>query len=345
MTRTTCVNNVFVVLAVLSLSGGAGAGDRYDDSLSLRLPAALSRFSGYADVAAVGNASAGSKWSTSINPASTAWQPVTTPLRLGLVPQVSYIPFDEGTDIWVFTESVLWQTERWGTFLPAAAQVRTDDGPTRQGPEFGFDLDYFQIQWGIRPVDDWALGLNFNYSKSEVTFSQGGIELAHSDTDSYDLRAGLLHGLSDRWRVGLVVDYGWSESDNRGLDFSTGVPVPVTSRSVGHQVIVRPGVSYEYAPDSTVFLDYQYAWFGDETGHLELHRFMGGVDHQLFKGVFVRGGAMVDDTGWVSWSAGIGVSPAKWVSIDIAYQHGMFPELGEELGNSDTLTLSASFSL
>jgi len=37
-----------------------------DESLTLRLPAALSRFATYGDVAGLGGASAGSKWSSSV---------------------------------------------------------------------------------------------------------------------------------------------------------------------------------------------------------------------------------------------------------------------------------------
>jgi hypothetical protein len=57
---------------VLLLAGPAVAGefDHYD--FSLRLPAALSRFSSYGDVAGTGGASAASPWSTSANPASAA---------------------------------------------------------------------------------------------------------------------------------------------------------------------------------------------------------------------------------------------------------------------------------
>ena len=60
-----------VLLIILVLWPGSVYTKGFEEvDLSLRFPAALSRFSSYADVAAVGGASAGSKWGSSINPAS-----------------------------------------------------------------------------------------------------------------------------------------------------------------------------------------------------------------------------------------------------------------------------------
>jgi hypothetical protein len=51
--------------AVLVLAAGVARAEGLNDkSLSLRLPAAMSRFATYSDVAGVGGASAGSKWSS-----------------------------------------------------------------------------------------------------------------------------------------------------------------------------------------------------------------------------------------------------------------------------------------
>jgi len=71
------------ILLVLTAATDGLLGDGFErQELSLRLPAALTRFAPYADVAGVGGASAGSKWSSSVNPAAVAWEPIKSPLHL-----------------------------------------------------------------------------------------------------------------------------------------------------------------------------------------------------------------------------------------------------------------------
>jgi hypothetical protein len=112
------------------------------------------------------------------------------------------------------------------------------------------------------------------------------------------------------------------------------------------QFIARPGVSYEYAKDSSIYADYQMVLLSDSAdGHLNLHRFSAGIDHQIFRGAYLRAGALVDDSGHFSWTCGAAVSPATWMSIDVAYQHDFYPELTPEFGHSNSVTLSLSFSL
>ena len=75
----------FIALAGV---GNFAYADGFDEKdFSLRFPAALSRFSSYADVAATGGASAGSKWQSSVNPASIAWQSIAGRDHLSLSPQ------------------------------------------------------------------------------------------------------------------------------------------------------------------------------------------------------------------------------------------------------------------
>ena len=110
------------------------------------------------------------------------------------------------------------------------------------------------------------------------------------------------------------------------------------------QFIFRPGLSYEYLPDSTIYADYQFGAFLNDTGRLDVHRFMIGVDHCVAKGFFVRAGVALDTHGNASWTTGLGIYPSDRVSIDLAYQDNMFPELGPDFGRSRTLTISVSVS-
>jgi hypothetical protein len=329
------------VLAVPAMGLSVLAED-YDADFALRLPAALTRFAGYADVAAGGNASAASKWSTSINPAATAWLPATGKCKLSLTPQFSALDFEEGTRIYVTTESILWQSPRWGSFLPAAAQVWSSTDPTSFGLDFEFDSEIYQLQWGIKPADRWAIGANLSYSDSNTEYSLGGFSAARTESESVNLRVGGLYQLAPKWRLGAVAEYGGSRNDNRQI-------WAAQYDSTTEQFVFRPGVCWEYAPDSSLYLDYQMVLLSDsKAGHLDLHRFATGIDHQLIqlaKGLFVRAGAIVDTRGQFGWTCGGGFSPASWVSIDLAYQHDFFPELAEELGQAQTFTVSVSFAL
>src|SRR5882757_5915634 len=117
-----------MVLAGSLLLGAAGQASGRDLSavdFSLRLPAALSKFSPYSDVAGVGGASAGSQYQTSLNPAATDWQPAA-PYTIGLSPQYQAVMFERGPTVHVAFESVTVKLpQQGGTLQPAAVQLRS----------------------------------------------------------------------------------------------------------------------------------------------------------------------------------------------------------------------------
>ena len=107
---------IALLIALACLENNAYADGFDDKDFSLRFPAALSRYSSYADVAATGGASAGSKWQSSVNPASTGWQSIPSRYHFTLSPQYSSIIFREGTILHVIAESVTKDFEEFGTF-------------------------------------------------------------------------------------------------------------------------------------------------------------------------------------------------------------------------------------
>ena len=338
------IPGVCVLLGVALAAAPARAGGIKDADLSLRLPAALTRFAPYADVAAVGGASAASKWSSSVNPASVAWQPIPGTLHLSFSPQYADILFREGTELHIASEAVTLDTGCAGTLQPALAQVWSNRATTRQGLDFGIDMDFAQVQWATRISNDWAVGANFNYAKSHTQFDLLDMPVSDSHSDAYGWRFGVLRRLTDRLLAGIVGDYGFSRDRTVVHDF-LGLGVgDIGISDTTHQFAVRPGVSYEYAKDSAVYADYQFAAFRNDTGRLHVNRFFMGVDHAITKGLFVRGGAALDTCGNASWTTGIGIYPSDRISIDIAYQQNMFPELEREFGRSQTLTVSLGFT-
>jgi hypothetical protein len=325
------------VLAATDASALPGAYE--DKDLSLRLPAALSRFSSYGDVAAVGGASAGSKWPSSVNPAAVAWLEIPSRLKTNLSPQYSTVSFDNGTRIHVATASATFDMGPWGAFQPAFAAAHTNVRPTRDGLDFSYDMEYYQFQWGKR-LGRAGLGLNFNYSPAQTEFKLDRWRVSKTCSDTYGLRIGGLYEVLEKVLAGVVLDYSESKGrtvmyDFLGLGFGD-VKVHDTTRQYG----VRPGISFEYKKDSAILFDYQFARFSNETGRLRAHRFCCGVDHELVKGLFVRGGVNFDARGNTAFTCGLGVYPCDWLTIDVGYQHSMFPELEPELGRAHALTIS-----
>jgi opacity protein-like surface antigen len=307
---------------------------------SLRLPAALSRFSPYADVAGAGGACAASTWASSANPASADWRDAPGRLGLSFCPQYTAIPFQEGSVIHVANESLTWKDPHWGTFLPAMAQVRSNQAETLQGLGFDFYMDYFQMQWGKRIAENWAVGGNFYYSTSKVEFDAGPEAASLTDADCYNIRLGVVNQFLEQWRWGVVFDCGFTPSRTTLYDFLGSGIGNIEIHDVGSQYLLRPGIAFEYAKDSTIYCDYQLATFFDATGQLYINRCMLGIDHQVIKGFFVRSGVAVDDYGSAGWSAGVGVYPSQTFTIDLAYQYNMFPELYPDFRRSQTFALS-----
>ena len=262
-------------------------------------------------------------------------------LRLSISPQYSLAQFANGTKLHVAAQAVSWDAKKWGTFQPHLAQVRSNSEDTRQGLDFSFDMDYAAFQWGKKIGKDFALGANVNVAKSETEFDMASLDLVKSDTCTYGLRIGGLHEPVDHLLLGVVLDYGFARSRDRTLVPPTFARV--TSHDTTQQYVVRPGASFEYKEDSAVYFDYQFGWFDNITGTVRLHRFAGGVDHKVWKWLFVRGGAMVDTRGATTLTGGFGLYPTDALTIDVGFQDNAFPELAPELGRSWLLTLSFGF--
>lgn len=331
--------------AAAALMAAPSAADSLDTKdFSLRFPASMGRFSSYADVAASGGASAGSKWQSSVNPASTAWEDIPGMYQLSLNPQYSAIVFGEGATLHVISESVTKDAGESGSFQVTGAQVRSNRSTTRQGLQFSYDMDYLQLQWGKR-FSDSSLGINFNYASSSVTNRLGGLRIADSDSDTYGIRGGFLQRLGGDLLGGAVIEYAWSPSRTTLFDVFGSGAGDLRLRDTTEQFSVRLGPSYEYAKDSTLNLDYQYCLLENDTGKFGLHRVFAGIDHRISDAFFLRGGLVVDDHGTTSWTGGVGIYPLKGFSLDLAYQYNMFPELRPELGRAHTATVSLGVTL
>jgi hypothetical protein len=340
--------SVITVAACILLCGyGQAAADPYKGAdFSLRFPAALTRFSTYGDVAGYGGASAGAKWSSSTNPASIGWLDIEQPLHICTSGQFSRLWFDNGTNFDVFAESVTWDGDDLGTFLVASAQASTNEEPTRDmGMDFRFTADIFQLQWAKKLSETWAVGANFGWTKSGCRYKFGPFPILESNSDCYDIRLGTLHQLAERFLGGVVVDYGWSR------DRTEFYSIPAIGQSAAkvydrtRQFLVRPGVSYEYMKDSTVYLDYQYGVFWNDTGTLNVHRIYAGVEQALCEWIYARGGTTYDPcVETCAWTGGLGFYPTRWLSIDLAYQYNVFPEIANEFGRAQTFNVSASIS-
>ena len=130
------------VVVVLATAANAQTAD-----LSLRLPAALSRFPPYPDVAGTAGASVGSPYASSINPAALAWESVAD-LYYSASLQSTNIRFTQGMDVRVSGFSASLQTDAWGVLQPTVLDIRSN-GSTNQ--------DFLQLAgtfWQLRWSSD-----------------------------------------------------------------------------------------------------------------------------------------------------------------------------------------------
>ncbi len=338
-TKSSFFLRLLIICLFALISRSVRASDLDDKDFSLRFPAALSRFASYGDVAAVGGASAASKWGSSINPASADWLAREQNVPLSVNPQYSFLRFEEGTHLHVASLTPTFNLKDWGSLQPTVAVVRSNETAMKTGLDFDFEMEHYQLQWGKR-LEDWGFGLNLNYAPSETRFDYGSAPVARTDSDSYGVRAGGLAQCTEKLRAGLVLDYGLSDSDTVYYDFMNFGFGDVKTDDTSHQYAVRPGLSYEYKKDSAVFLDYQFFHIRNDYGDLHASRLLMGIDHELVDGFFVRTGGAFDEYGNAAVTGGVGIYPTDWLTLDIGYQYNMFPELEPEFGRAHSLVCS-----
>jgi hypothetical protein len=333
-----------LALPLCVLSGGAAAGEFDEFDFSLRFPAAISRFSTYADVAGVGGASAGSKFQSSINPAGTAWEPMPADTRFTASPQFTTLGFDEGTRLNVFVESLTIDTADSGRFIATLAQVRSNEAAQKSGLDYAFDLDLALLTWGKRFAPEWAAGLAVEYARSTTELDVGPFDVARSKDRTFLARGGLHYLATSRLHLGLVAEYALGPSETELFDVAGLGIGTIRIDDTTHQVLLRPGLAYEYAPGSTLYADYQYGRFSNDAGVLIVHRFLAGAEQRVLDWLFLRGGMAADTRGNVAFTAGVGLYPTPETSIDVGFQENFFPELEPEFGRSRTFSISASLS-
>jgi len=335
-----------IVLTLVAWPLGALAQDDYSDKdFSLRLAPSFVRF---LEASATGGGTVANRWSPAINPASVAW--TRPPGKYGMIiaPYYSQIQFKAGTRLRVTGETFTWDLGEWGVVQPTLSQIRSNRATDRQGLVFGYTVDSAQVQWGKRS-GEWAVGANLNYADAEVTHDLGPLRVSDASANSYRLRLGGLYQPAERWLAGLIVEYGFVPYRAEALAMGPMGPIigpmgPVTVRLEGtqQQWIVRPGISYEYAEYSTVYLDYQAGSFFSKRGTLNSHWVSFGVDHRILEPLFVRAGASVDARGNAAFTCGLGAHLSRWCSVDLGYHYDPLPELQPEFGRAQVLQMAVN---
>jgi hypothetical protein len=305
----------------------------------------MTRFAPYGDVAGYGGASAGSKWSSSVNPTALGWLDIEGKLQTYTSGQYSRVWFKRGTRLDVFAESVLVDLDEWGSFLVAAAQIESNRSEMTSGYDFYLASDQVQLGWAKKFTKDWGLGIALNYSKSVCRNDYGTIPVDQANSDTYTIRLGGTYQITEKLLGGLVLDYGWSEDRTCWYAIPAWGMPEAHERDTTRQFLVRPGVSFEYVKDSFLYLDYQFGTFWNDTGTLNVHRVYTGVEHGLNEWIFARVGTAIDPcASTYAVTCGLGFYPATWFSVDVGYQYDMLPEVVEEFGRSHIFNVSVSFT-
>jgi len=331
---------VFPVL-FFGLTVAAVADEFAGEDFSLRLPAALSSFSAYADVAGKGGASVAGRFGSSANPAAMAW---SFPNQFHLIAsaQFSSIAFENGTRLKFFSEALTFDAGQVGAFRFSFGKVTSNDREVRTFPvDLGYDLNSGRIDWAKR-LGSVSIGVSVSHSESETTFHTRQLIFSDSDRQTTIGRLGVLWQPAPKWLIGAIGEFGHGPTrTTQRMPTLAGV-FSSDARDITRQVVLRAGVSYEWMTYALLQLDYQHGTFWNDTGSLDVDRFSVGADLPLAKFLFVRAGSVGDVRGNFGWTAGVGLYPRPGLTLDFAYQNDAFPELQRELGHSRTLNASVS---
>jgi len=345
---------VLIVFPSIVLS----ASDYSNKDFSVRLPPAFLRFT---EISAMGGETVANRFSSAVNPAALGW--ISLPSKNGIVvsPYYSFVNFQEGMQLNLFGESMTWDTGSWGAIQPTLSQIRTNNTTARDGLTFDYQVDVGQLQWGKR-FGNYALGADINYARANV--KRKGTVLSQipgfpqmmpvdldteTSADNYRLRIGGLYQPSEKWLLGMILEYGWQPYRSKITTQMSFPPLPSPVRQTTEadgtqqQYILRPGLSYEYAKGSTIFLDYQLGIFNSDRDNLVNQRCNTGIEHRLFEWLFVRFSPSVDLEGNVGVSFGLSAFLSKWCSIQAAYQYNMLPEIEHEFGQAQTIQIVLAF--
>jgi hypothetical protein len=192
--------------------------------------------------------------------------------------------------------------------------------------------------------ETWAAGINLMYARSKTDFSFEGQQASRTRDHSYGGRLGLLHSATNDLNLGLVADVAVTPSTTTMFDIFGAGTGDIRLEDDTHQFLLRSGAAYTYAKGSTLYLDYQFGRFANDTGVLIVNRFFAGAEQRMLEWLYLRGGFAADTRANFAVTAGIGLYPTDWISIDFGYQENYLPELDPNFGRARVFSFSASAS-
>ncbi|KFI06682.1 hypothetical protein JN27_13445 [Massilia sp. BSC265] len=291
-------------------------------------------------MAGFGGASAASRYGSGVNPASSDWMPPPGGLA-SISPQLSHVRFERGTNMRIATVSGTVSSSVYGTFQPSYARVTNNGSMT--GDFLLADGKVAQLQWGKKLDNGLAIGANVNRSEFDTRAGFGGLLMADDDSASNSVRGGVLWAASPQLLAGLVVDVSSGRSRSILLDPACSCPGRFDDAS--RAATARVGLTYEYAPQSSIYADYLLGRYRNGAMSMVSRTAMLGAEHLVLPGLYLRAGVAHEPRGAWGRSVGIGFMPSKNLSIDFALQRDMFPELRPEFGRATLANLSMSIAL
>jgi hypothetical protein len=254
---------------------------------------------------------------------------------LGTSVQYAGVVTEEGTRLDVASLSFSIDAGDVGILQPSFLVLDSNRASMSDGIDFSWRGWSAEVQWSRKIADDLAVGANLSYMASTTDFRMGSIRLTEARSATWQLRLGLLHEVSDRFYFGVDLEGSAAPSRARNFDFlGTGAGTD-HDRDTTVGAAIRPGIYAFLTDDLTIYADYQFAAFRNDSGHLMVHRLYVGFDQTIVDGLYLRGGGVVDHEGNVSLAVGVGIAPSDSVYVDVAYEHDMFPELEPEFGRAD----------
>lgn len=336
------MRSVVVAVLVGLCARSAAADDADDQDFGLRFTAALNRFARYPDVAALGGSGGGSPWSSSPNPASSGMNPSTGERGFGVSLPFSVVAFREGTRAHVGSISGSYDGKRAGVWQPSLVVVETNRAQTRDGLTFHWEAFGGEVQWGLKLTDATSIGVDVSVLHSKIAQSLADVPVSDSESTTWGARFGVLHKFPGSIHAGVALEVSAAPGTTVLHDFMHAGGGDVKSDDTTWGLTLRPGIYDKISEDLSAYADLQWVRFSSDAGTLRECRVSFGLDETVHEGIYVRGGAVVDDRGRIAPTFGIGIQPSVRLMFDLSWQYDLFPEIDREFGASHTFGLGVT---
>ncbi len=350
---------------LMALYSGLAFTSQEREPYLLRLALTLDRQSAYA--ATLGRqASMAVPGGGTGNPAAGIWSITADSSKASAVATYVEARSESGAHIVAAPVSYAAHVEGYGRLYGAYAHTITIDNSGESGHDQGLTSDEFWLGYSERLSGRASYGLLFKYTHADIINEfDSALLFGHAarldvSQDSYDLSAGLLIRLDEKWWLGASANAGWGEAitDIRNVDLIL-VPIPAppytmvlspktlldTTESVVKSASARAGIGYQLNNYIGVYCDLNYMNVdAEDAGSVNITRMSLGSEIRRQE-VRYRAGVTADTKKQIVYSLGLGKKIGDLMIMELGYQRNSAPEVKPEFGRVDVFSLSITMEI